>query len=271
MHKLAEQYLRSELDGWLKKPFQAMVLEAVNAATRKAAVELLTKELAEDHVQVLPDGPSIKLAQVASLYKRTIYKKDARRLLVTIHEAGLMTLPAQNVLLKLLEEPPEDVYFLLTVDRADSLLPTIRSRAQLATVKGLSHDKFLSLLTGTNSADELERRFILSHGDPVAALVDIQATDSIQEAKKLVGNTLFLGLSQLNQSNVTKAEALSLVKGLLTIAEHTVKRAQSRSEARQSTMLAGATLTAHSLILQNVTPKLVLARLLLAWRRSPIL
>lgn len=46
-----------------------------------------------------------------------------------INDASLMTAQAQNALLKLLEEPPDNVYFFLVCENAASLLPTVRSRA----------------------------------------------------------------------------------------------------------------------------------------------
>lgn len=42
-----------------------------------------------------------------------------------------MSEPSQNALLKVLEEPPENVWFLLTAVSASALLPTIRSRVQI--------------------------------------------------------------------------------------------------------------------------------------------
>lgn len=42
-----------------------------------------------------------------------------------------MAEPSQNALLKILEEPPKNVWFLLTAVSASALLPTIRSRVQI--------------------------------------------------------------------------------------------------------------------------------------------
>lgn len=42
-----------------------------------------------------------------------------------------LSVQAQNALLKILEEPPDGVQFLLTCDNAAALLPTVRSRVQL--------------------------------------------------------------------------------------------------------------------------------------------
>lgn len=43
-------------------------------------------------------------------------------------DADNFTIPAQNAFLKLLEEPPANVYFILTVESSISLLPTVLSR-----------------------------------------------------------------------------------------------------------------------------------------------
>lgn len=45
------------------------------------------------------------------------------------------TAPAQNKLLKLIEEPPESAVFLLLCPTAEGLLPTIRSRVQIYTLR----------------------------------------------------------------------------------------------------------------------------------------
>lgn len=46
-------------------------------------------------------------------------------------DADNFTVPAQNAFLKLLEEPPDNVYFILTVESHASLLSTVLSRATL--------------------------------------------------------------------------------------------------------------------------------------------
>ncbi len=54
---------------------------------------------------------------------------DLRAKFYIFPAADTMNIQAQNALLKILEEPPDNVYFLLLCEDADSLLPTIRSRA----------------------------------------------------------------------------------------------------------------------------------------------
>ena len=55
---------------------------------------------------------------------------EGRCRVVMIIEAGNMTTQAQNSLLKILEEPPANTYFLLTSAHPEQLLTTVRSRCR---------------------------------------------------------------------------------------------------------------------------------------------
>ena len=54
---------------------------------------------------------------------------------------------AQNKLLKTLEQPPQNVYFLLTSSQVEKVLPTVRSRCNKIALQKLTN-KQLSLITG---------------------------------------------------------------------------------------------------------------------------
>ncbi|MDP3724293.1 MAG: hypothetical protein Q8R11_01520, partial [bacterium] len=71
--------------------------------------------------------PSIGINDVRRM-KRAVSLKHIRPYKVVIEEAQQLTIPAQNALLKILEEPPENVQFVLTVPHRGRLLPTIQSR-----------------------------------------------------------------------------------------------------------------------------------------------
>lgn len=60
-----------------------------------------------------------------------ILPNEAERKVYLLLGADTMTEQAQNALLKVLEEPPERVLFVLTCVSASSLLSTVRSRAQI--------------------------------------------------------------------------------------------------------------------------------------------
>jgi DNA polymerase III subunit delta' len=84
-----------------------------------------------DYVVVRPeDKPSITIEQVRTIIQTlslSPYAADGIRMVV-IDAAELMTMEAQNALLKLIEEPPAQTIFVLVTERPASLLPTVRSR-----------------------------------------------------------------------------------------------------------------------------------------------
>ena len=74
----------------------------------------------------------IKIAQIRELesFVFTGSHRNGNRV-VLIAEADAMNSSAANSLLKILEEPPSSVYFILVSSKTKSLLPTIRSRCRV--------------------------------------------------------------------------------------------------------------------------------------------
>lgn len=75
---------------------------------------------------------SIGIDQIRALenFVFTGSHRNARRIIL-ITEAEAMTIPAANSLLKILEEPPSSVYFILISNNQKKLLPTLRSRSRV--------------------------------------------------------------------------------------------------------------------------------------------
>ena len=67
---------------------------------------------------------------------------------------------AANAFLKLLEEPPSFAYVILTTNRPDSLLPTIRSRTVSLRIPPVPEDDITRYLTDELKASAVEARFV---------------------------------------------------------------------------------------------------------------
>ena len=65
-----------------------------------------------------------------------VLPNESERKVYLIEDADTMNLSAQNAALKLLEEPPAGVYFLLCAANPQQLLPTVRSRCAECSVHG---------------------------------------------------------------------------------------------------------------------------------------
>ena len=90
---------------------------------------------------------SIKVAAIRDLEDFVFVGSHRQgRRVVLITDADAMNNIATNALLKILEEPPTTVYFILITSNRDRLLPTLRSRCrQLAFVRPSALDASLSL------------------------------------------------------------------------------------------------------------------------------
>lgn len=66
----------------------------------------------------------------------SILPNEAEKKVYIIREAGTMNPQAQNALLKILEEPPRFVAFILVADHAGALLETVRSRCVIRHLNG---------------------------------------------------------------------------------------------------------------------------------------
>ncbi len=74
-----------------------------------------------------------------------------------IEDAHRMTVQAQNGLLKLLEEPPRGVYFMLLCENTVNLLATIRSRAPVVRMERFEEERLAELLCGEKKPAEVRR------------------------------------------------------------------------------------------------------------------
>src|SRR3989338_7246452 len=79
-------------------------------------------------------SPSIGIEEVRKIIHTLITKPfQSKNRLITITEFDKATVEAQNALLKVLEEPPSNTYFILGAHRLERILKTVISRCQIIT------------------------------------------------------------------------------------------------------------------------------------------
>lgn len=86
-----------------------------------------------DFSMIEPDNNSgIKIEQIRDLQRKVIEKPIiSQKKVYIINDADLMTVEAQNCLLKTLEEPPKDVTIILIGENEGNFLNTIKSRCMI--------------------------------------------------------------------------------------------------------------------------------------------
>ncbi|WP_392562863.1 DNA polymerase III subunit delta' [Orbus sturtevantii] len=119
---------------------------------------------------------SIGIDQIRGIATK-IYERSQQggNKVVWLQTASLMTEAAANALLKTLEEPPENTYFLLSDIDNGKLLPTIRSRCQFYFLPVPELDASISWLksqslTNQYNENQLATALLLNNNAPLAAL-----------------------------------------------------------------------------------------------------
>ncbi len=73
----------------------------------------------------------------------SVLPNEAQRKAALILDAGCMGIPAQNALLKVLEDPPDYMVFVLTALSRSELLPTVQSRCMCLSLRGVDEEEAL--------------------------------------------------------------------------------------------------------------------------------
>jgi DNA polymerase III subunit delta' len=121
-------------------------------------IKRLPKDAAKDDDE--PDANaelkrSITIEQIRSLQASLTTRPGlADKRVIIIDSADDLERGGANALLKSLEEPPADTYFLLISHASDRLLPTIRSRCQMLRFEPLNHDQMTAALS--DAASEID-------------------------------------------------------------------------------------------------------------------
>lgn len=101
-------------------------------------LEFIGSENKQGNISVEESQRVVKALQLKS------YEGGKR--VIFIWHADRMNIAAANKLLKVLEEPPENTYFILTTHHAEDILPTILSRLQIIRLKPFDHDEVMAFL-----------------------------------------------------------------------------------------------------------------------------
>jgi DNA polymerase-3 subunit delta' len=114
--------------------------EKALSLARRLAGDERNKEYHPDIHILEPEGKSlrIKINPIRDIRQQVMLKPlEGKAKVVIFKQAHAMNHEAQNALLKMLEEPPVNVYFILLSSDPGGLLPTVRSRCQKIIFKDL--------------------------------------------------------------------------------------------------------------------------------------
>lgn len=110
------------------------------------------------------DSKSIKIGQIRILQEQIAQKPIiSSRKIYVVNNSDLMTIEAQNCLLKTLEEPPDYATIILVLSNENKLLNTIKSRCTKINFQNIS-DKDLKLFANRNNIEISDTIIKISNG-----------------------------------------------------------------------------------------------------------
>ncbi|WP_251392199.1 DNA polymerase III subunit delta' [Mediterraneibacter agrestimuris] len=119
---------------------------------------------------------------------------SSRYKIYIIPEADMMSVQAQNALLKTIEEPPEYAVLILLTENAETLLPTIRSRCVMMRLR--------------NIKDKLVKKYLMEQME----IPDYKADICVAFAQGNMGKAIELATSE--HFNEIKEEAVHLLRNI---------------------------------------------------------
>lgn len=124
-----------------------------NPALRKQLLE----GLHEDTLLYLDAGAGLPIAEIRKLIERVNQSHRSAHLVVVLENIGRMKPEAANALLKTLEEPVPGVVFLLTANREEDVLDTIRSRCHITWFQSIADEELKNHTDGHVATEFLVR------------------------------------------------------------------------------------------------------------------
>ncbi len=219
------------------------------------------------------DGKSIGIEAVRQLEHFLSLKvpgQTGHNRAVIIENAQLLSLEAQNALLKTLEEPPQGTFIILTLNNEQAVLPTIRSRTQSITIKRPAHTAVIGHFQARNfDPSAIDQAYAISGGLPGLMHALLEDTDhplklATERARQLLSQSAYERLLTIDELAKQRQLALDTMFILQQMAHVSLQTASPTTAAKWQAVLKASYQAAEALA-ANAQPKLVLTNLALSF------
>ncbi len=194
--------------------------------------ELIQKNGHCDVLSYTPDGATFKIDTIREIRDNAyIMPIEAKRKINILSDCDKMNEPAQNAFLKVLEEPPEFMVFILICQNTCSLLPTVRSRCVTLTVSNPeTNDAVGYIKKKTEASDQnIIEALESSHGNIGKALEILlgESSKSVQTAKDFLNaiklNDRIKALKTLHEIEKDRGVFTAFLSELRLLAQNELK------------------------------------------------
>ena len=236
---------RRVCEAYVQSPHTGLILHGnlgVGLGTIAQAIGTALNSHPEATVIIKPeDGKNISIDQIRELYHQTRTKRR-HHLTIIVDDADTMGVPAQNAFLKLLEEPPENVVFILTTHAPTLLLPTIQSRVAMIEVHPVSEQQSREVILGlgVDDATKTTQLLFLARGNVahITRLVRdedefLRRSEMIKTARQVIQGSSYQRLITLKEAMSDRVQAIDLMRTMGEMIAFGMQRNTSVATARQ--------------------------------------
>lgn len=167
---------RRAVDTFIDQPTHALLLVAPTGMGKSTVAQYIACKLLGTTEIKLENHPYFKLLRSANsktisieairdaIHFTALRTAGSTARVIIIEDSHLMTLQAQNALLKTLEEPPAGTTIILTAPSELSLLPTIRSRVLQISLQMPASDRVVEYFKDINYPEPAVKKALLMSG-----------------------------------------------------------------------------------------------------------
>jgi DNA polymerase III delta prime subunit len=278
-----------QLKNTLNNPPQALLISAIAGSGKKTLSAALAAELLKlppagnindypyyFHVRRLKNKNDISIAQIRETVDALKLKVPGSKIikrLIFIEDAQFLSIPAQNALLKNLEEPNPDTVFLLSVNSVQNVLPTISSRTQRLELQPVSLIDAKAYWDDKFAASSIESAWRLSGGSIglMHALLnkneDHPLKKAVDDAKELIRASKYQRLLQADRTSRNKDQFVLLLDALsrtLSFLQQTAVKNNKEAQSKNILISRKAIKESSEALDTNANPRLVALKLVMS-------
>ena len=133
---IGQKLLLKQIDRLIEYGFpQFVVITGEKGSGKKTVAEYIAKKIAKVYWTLEEN----KIANIRQMIQMSY--NNYQSTLCIIPEGDTLSTAAQNAILKIVEEPPKNAYFIMTVKDIEYVLPTIKSRAFILSMDPYSKEE----------------------------------------------------------------------------------------------------------------------------------